>query len=282
MARRRRWTIGVAASGGLALATLLAGAPGASGQEAAQAPAPAAEAEEPLIDPKAVDPVKRMVATITGAKQLSFTVEQSYDVIQADGEAIEFGSRSEQTMRRPDRMRVERWDRSGRHLQAFFDGQAVTVYDDGPNVYATADRPGTTEQLVEFLRDDVGLRLPLADLFDPDLAKILVDNVIAARYVDVQTVEEHPCDHVALRTREGVGIQLWIRQGDPAVPERMVINFERARGRPEFQASFTKWNLSARTPERLFAFKAPKGATRVPFVLSERRAAAEAAQEGAQ
>lgn len=272
------------AAGSLMLAVLLAGAPGASGEEPAPAPAPeaAAEAAESLVDPKAVEPVKRMVATLTGAQQLSFTVEQSYDVIQADGEAIEFGSRSEQTIRRPDRLRVERWDRNGRHLQAFFDGKEVTVYDDGPNVYATAERTGTTEQLTDFLRDDVGLRLPLADLFDPDLAKILIDNVIAARYVDVQTVAEHPCDHVALRTREGVGIQLWIRQDDPAVPERFVINFELARGRPQFRASFTEWNLSPRTPDRLFAFEAPKGAARVPFALSERRAAAEAAQEGSE
>ncbi|MEB2344080.1 MAG: DUF2092 domain-containing protein [Deltaproteobacteria bacterium] len=287
MSTRWRSEIGVAAAGGLMLAALLAGAPGARGQEPAPAPAPAPEAaaaepEEPLIDPEAVEPVQRMVATLTGAKQLSFTVEQSYDVIQADGEAIEFGSRSEQTIRRPDRMRVERWDRTGRHLQAFYDGRAVTVYDDGPNVYASAERSGTLDQLTDFLRDDVGLRLPLADLFGEDLAQVLVDNVIAARHVDVQTVEDRPCDHVALRTREGVGIQLWIRQGDPAVPERIVINFELARGRPQFRASFTDWNLSPRTPDRLFAFEAPRGATRVPFVLPERGAAASAAQEGGQ
>jgi hypothetical protein len=273
-------------TGSLALAALLAGVPGASGQDPApaqaQAPAPAAEAEEPLIDPKAVDPVRDLVETLTGAKQMSFTVTQNYDVIQADGEAIEFGSRSSHTIRRPDRMRVERWDRSGRHLEAFYDGKMVTVYDDGPNVYASAERTGTLDQLTDFLRDDVGLRLPLADLFGEDLRQVLLDNVIAARHVDVQTIEKHPCDHVALRTREGVGIQLWIRQDDPEVPERIVINFENARGRPQYAATFTEWDLSPRTPDRMFAFKPPKGATRVPFVLPERVATAQPEQEDAQ
>lgn len=275
---RREWAIG-----GLALALLLAGAPRASAQRAPAEPAAAARpAEEPLVDPKALEPVKRMVATLTGAKQISFTVDQSYDVIQADGEAIEFGSRSEETIRRPDRLRVERWDRGGRHLKALYDGKAITVFDDGPNVYATAERTGTLDQLVDFLRNDIGLRLPLADLLDEDLGKILVDNVIAARWVDVQTLNEVATDHVALRTREGAGIQLWIRQGEHAVPERMAVNFERARGRPQFRASFTEWNLSARTPDRIFAFEPPRDATRVPFVLPTRGATAESAQEGGQ
>jgi len=279
--KRSEWRIG-----GLALALLLAGAPGARAQDApaepAAEPAPAAAPEEPLIDPKAVEPVRRMVETLTGSKQLSFTVEQEYDVIQVDGESVEFGSRSEQTIRRPDRMRIERWDRSGRHLQAFYDGTTVTVYDDGPNVFASAERTGTIDQLTDFLRDDVGLRLPLADLFGEDLRQVLLDNVIAARHIDVQTVEKHANDHVALRTREGVGIQLWIRQGEHAVPERIIINFERARGRPAFRASFTNWSLSPRTPDGLFEFEPPRGATQIPFVLPRRAEAAQSTQEGEQ
>lgn len=239
-----------------------------------------ASAEEPLVDPDAVEPVRRMVETLTGAKQLAFTVEQEYDAIQDDDEAIEFGSRSEHVIRRPDRLRIERWDRSGRHLQACYDGRTVTVYDDGPNVFASAERSGSLDQLTDFLRDEVGLRLPLADLFGEDLRQVLLDNVIAARHVDVQTIEKRPCDHVALRTREGVGIQLWIRQGSQAVPERIVVNFERARGRPQFRATFTDWNLSPRTPDRLFAFDPPSEARQVPFVLPRRGEAVGAVQEG--
>jgi hypothetical protein len=279
--KRSEWRIG-----GLVLALLLAGASGARAQDApaepAAEPAPAAAAEEPLIDPKAVEPVRRMVETLTGSKQLSFTVEQQYDVIQYDGESIEFGSLSEYTIRRPDRMRIERWDRGGRHLQAFYDGATVTVYDDGPKVFASAERSGTLDQLTDFLRDDVGLSMPLANLLGEDLRNLLIENVIAARSIDVQKIEDHPCDHVALRTREGVGIQLWIRQGEHAVPERMIINFERARGRPQFRAEFTNWSLSPRTPDRLFAFDPPRGATQVPFVLPRRGEAAQSTQEGGQ
>jgi len=270
-----------------ALAIALAfgsGAEPAAAQEAAATgaaeAAPAAEAEEPLIDPAAVEPVKRMVATLTGAERFSFTVDKSYDAIQFDGETIEFGGRQEQTIRRPDRVRVESWDRDGRHLQTFYDGKAVTVYDDRNKAFARAERTGDIDQLIDFLRDDVGLRMPLADLFASDLGKILVDNVIAARSIGVETIGEASYDHVALRSREGVGLQLWIRQGKEAVPARMVITFERVRGRPQFRATFSDWDLSPRAPDRLFAFEPPKGTTSVPFLLPKRGTAATPAEEG--
>jgi hypothetical protein len=237
--------------------------------------------EEPLVDPKAVEPIRRMVRTLTSAERISYTVEQEYDAIQSDGEALEFGARTEETVRRPDHARVERWDRSGRHLQAFYDGKTVTVYDGAHDVYATAARTGSLDQLNDFLRDDVGLKLPLGDLLDEDLGAILLDHVIAARFADVQTIGGFECDHVALRTEEGAGIQLWIRRGEPALPQRIAINFETARGRPQFRATFTEWDLSPRTPDGLFEFEPAKDAKQVPFVLPSRRAAAAGAQEDA-
>lgn len=184
--------------------------------------------------------MRRMVQTLTGAERLAFIVEQEYDATQLDGETIEFCSRARQTIRRPDRLRVEPWDRDGRHLQAYYDGKVVTVYEQERKVFAQAERTGDIDQLVDFLRDDVGMRLPLADLLASDLARLLVDNVIAARAVGVETIDEKPCDHVALRSREGVGLQLWIRQGEQAVPERVVLTFERAAGRPQFRATFRR------------------------------------------
>jgi hypothetical protein len=259
------------------------GAGAARAQEAATGTAPAAPpapAEEPLIDPAAVEPVKRMVETLTGAERFSFAVEKSYDAIQFDGETVEFGGRQEQTVRRPDRIRVESWDRDGRHLQTFYDGKAVTVYDDRANAFARADRTGDIDQLIDFLRDDVGLRMPLADFFSANLRQILVDNVIAARPIGVEKIQDEVYDHVALRTREGVGMQLWIRQGKEALPLRLVLTFERARGRPQFRATFYDWDLSPRVPDRMFAFQPPKGARSIPFLLPKRGAAAAPAEEG--
>jgi hypothetical protein len=268
---RHRWIALTIAAGLLA--------PAAFAQEAApQATAPTEEDE--LIEPAAREAVKRMVETLTEAERMSYAYDSEYDALQDDGEILEFGRRGAVTIRRPDRLRGESWSREGRHVRYFWDGANVSIFDEGANAFATTPRSGDLDSLTDFLREDIGFKMPLADLFGSDLGPMLIENVIAARLVDEQKIGDVECDHVALRLRQGVDVQLWIAKGEEALPQRMVINFATADGRPQFRTNFTEWDLSPRVPDRMFRFDAPKGAKVVPFV-APRRAAGEA-QEGGQ
>jgi hypothetical protein len=239
------------------------------------APGTAVAEPDPLIEPAAVEPVRRMVQTLGSAERMSYQYEDEYDALQDDGEILEFGRRGAVTLRRPDRMRGESWTREGRHVRFSYDGANVSVFDETNNAYATTPRTGSLDSLTDFLREDVGFKMPLADLFGSDLGPMLIDNVVAARKIGTQTVGGFECDHVALRLRQGVDVQLWIRTDAEAVPERIVINYATADGRPQFRASLTEWDLSPRVPDRLFRFDAPKGAKSVPFVAPRRNAAAQ-------
>lgn len=246
----------------------------AAAAAAATEGAPAAGPEDPLIEPAAVEAVRKMVKTLETLQRVSYTVETDYDAIQEDGEAIEFGATIEETIRRPDHVRMERWDRNGQHVLATYDGRVVTVYDPEDGVYANTPRTGDVDSVVDFLRDDVGMKLPLADLFASDLGELLLERTVSAQYVDVQQIGDYACDHVALRSGDGIGIQFWIRQGAEALPQRVVITYERARGRPQFRANFSDWDLSPRVPDRLFVLDIPANAKLIPFVLPKRQPAA--------
>ena len=253
----------------LAIAVALSASPIAGwAQPAAPAPAP-----NPLIEPAAVEPVKRMVQLLGSTQSMSYQYEDEYDALQGDGEILEFGRRGVVTMRRPDRMRGESWSREGRHVRFYYDGAHVSVFDETRNVYATTPRTGDLDSLTDFLRDDIGFKMPLADLFGSDLGPMLIDNVIAARRIDLQKIRDFECDHVALRLRQGIDVQLWIRTGAVALPERIVINYATADGRPQFRANLTEWDLSPRVPDRSFRSDPPKGAKSVPFVAPRRNAA---------
>jgi hypothetical protein len=272
------------AAGPLALAGAIAvAAPGVRAEE--QAPAGGATAQEPaaevLIEPAAVEPVRRMVATLRDAQRLAYVAETEYDAVQEDGELIEFGGRSEATIRRPDRVAGETWSREGRHLRWAWNGKLIGVFDKEANVYASTAHTGDIDSLIDFLRDDVGVKLPLADFFGIDLGQILVDRTVEARYVGKATLGDFECDHVALRSRTRAGIQLWIRRGEEALPQRIVITFQGANGNPQFRANFTEWDLSPRARDSLFELDPPRGAKLVPFVLPKRAAKA-ASEEGAQ
>lgn len=271
-ASRRHW-IALAAA-----AALLA--PAAFAQEETAAPGSAPPDE--IVEPAARDAVKRMVDKLRTAERMSYAYDSEFDALQDDGEILEFGRRGTATIRRPDRLRGEMWTREGRHVRYYWDGANVSLFDEGANAYATTPRTGDLDSLTDFLRDEIGFKMPLADLFGTDLGPMLVENVVAARLVDQQTIGGVACDHVALRLRQGVDVQLWIRTGEEALPQRIVFNFATADGRPQFRANFTEWDLSPRVPDRMFRFAAPKGAKVVPFVAPRRAAESGTPQTGGQ
>lgn len=246
-----------------------------------QAQAEAAPAEE-LIEPAAREAVKRMVETLTGAQRLSYEYESSYDALQDDGELLEFGGSGSVTIRRPDRLRAELRHRDGRQLRMAWDGSQVIVLESSKNVYAATPRSGDLDSLIDFLREDVGMRLPTADLFKTDLREMLIANVVAARHVGNESLGEEEVDHVALRLRTGIDVQLWIRSGEHALPARLVMNFATADGRPSFRAEFREWDLDPSVRNSRFELDAPKGAKRVEFMIPRKSAAAAAVEEGAQ
>ncbi len=239
----------------------------------------AQEAAETAIEPAAHKAVERMVDTLGGAQRLSYEYESSYDAVQEDGELLEFGRRGAATIRRPDRVRGESWSREGRHLLWAWDGANVAVLDASQNVFATTPRTGDIDSLIDFLREEVGMRLPTANLFMSDLGSILVDSVVAARVIGEEQIDDVDVEHVALRLRTGIDVQLWIQTGKHAVPARLVMDFATADGRPQFRAAFRNWDLDPRTRDSLFELAAPRGARVVPFVLPPRRTETPPAQE---
>lgn len=271
-----------------ALAALLAGSwfawhAGRAEEATADAP-PAAAPEQSFADaerfePEAVAVVRRMVAALEGAKQLQVRVDEEYDAIQPDGETFSFGKTVEMTVRRPDRMRVVGTQRDGAQRVSSYDGAQITVYDAERNAFASVARSGDLDSMFDFLRDDVGMKLPLAGLFSTKLGALLLENVTTATYVDQEVLDGADCDHVSFHYGEGVGIQVWVPRAGAALPRRLIMTFEDARGRPQFRADFREWSLAPDVSDAVFAFRPPAGARAVPFVLPKRADASAAGEE---
>jgi hypothetical protein len=190
--------------------------------------------------------------------------EISYDAVQPDGQAIEYGATRTLAIRRPDHARVDAMDRGGARRTLVYDGRELTLVDHARKVYASVPRSGDLDATLAYLQDELRVPTPLADLLSKDLARMLTERSESVRWVDEQTIDGVACDHLALR-REGVGIQLWVaREGDP-VPRRVVITYERERGRPQLRADLRDWDLSPRLRDSLFEFRPAAGAERIVF-----------------
>jgi hypothetical protein len=250
---------------GLVAASLALGVAGsvATSRAAEKKAAPASAAAAPSVDPRATEVVQRMAEKIAGAERFQFGGEVAWDVVQADGQTLEFGATREVVLQRPDRLRVDIDLREGGKRRLLYDGKQIVLEDVAQNVYAVAPRTGPVDEMVEFVAGRLGIPVALSEFLSPDLPKLLGEKLDSASFVGEATIDGERCDHVALRN-ELAGMQLWIGQDD-SLPRRITITYEHEEGRPQFRARLTGWDLSPKIKDSMFAFEPPKGAEKIAF-----------------
>ena len=208
--------------------------------------------------------VKRMADFLSQAQRFSVTADIGFDAVQDNGQKIEYGETRKILLSRPDHLRIEETKRDGSKSGLLFDGKEITVFHVKENVYAVEPKAGTVDEAITYFVNDLDMRLPLAQLLNSNLSKMLPEQVREAAYVEQSSIAGVPCDHIALRGDQ-TDMQLWIAQGDKPLPQRAVITYKREDGRPQFWANFTKWNLSPRVRNSMFTFTPPKGAVKIAF-----------------
>jgi hypothetical protein len=264
----RRDTMGIGSCRVGALASVVLACALTFGSQAwAEDPAPSAPAVReapPEIEPEVVEELRRAAELLANAKKLSVKAEVGYDVVQRDGQKIEFGSTRRILVRRPDHVVAEAEGRDGSQKRLFFDGQTLTFFDVGEEAYAVAPKPGDLDAAIDYLVNELGTPFPLSDLLRSDFAERVTNGLISARFAAEETLAGVPCDHLALR-KQGADIQVWVENGERALIRRVVITYRDAPGEPQFWANLSDWNFAPDVSESRFAFSAPKGAEKIPF-----------------
>jgi hypothetical protein len=225
-------------------------------------PTPSTAAAE--RDAQAMAMLKRMADFLSQAQRLNVMVDIGFDVVQDSGEKLEFGETRQFLIRRPDHARIDITKRDGATSGFIFDGQEIAVFNTRENVYATAAKPGTLDEAIDYFINDLDMRFPLAQLFSTQLAESLAANVRSAYNVGPERIMGVPCEHLTFRGDQA-DLQLWVAQGDQPLPCRMVITYKTAEGQPQFWAQFSDWNLSPGVSDAQFTFTPPEGAAKIAF-----------------
>ena len=221
-------------------------------------------AANPDSEEKAIAVLKRTATFLAQAQRFSVTIDAGFDAVQESGQKIEFGETRQVVLRRPDHFRIDATKRDGAKSTLLFDGKDLTIFHVQENVYAAAAKPGSADEAIAYFVNDLGMRLPLAELLNSHLDKVFLEQVRVANYVESSSIAGVPCDHLALRGAEA-DLQLWVAQGQQPLPRRLVITYKHADGRPQFWAQLSDWNLAPEVPDALFVFTPPKGATKIAF-----------------
>lgn len=207
--------------------------------------------------------LKAMSGFLAARPALSYEAEVGWDAMQVTGQRLEFGSRRVTTVRRPDRARIEAVRRDGETSTTYFDGQHIWVDLPEAAAYVSIEKPGSLDDAIDYLTDDLEVPVPLGDLVNADLYAAVSPRIVSGFWVGESVLGGTRCDHVAFRL-DTADAQLWIEQGERPVPHRIVITYKGAPGTPQFWARISNWNFAPDVSDARFAYTPPDGAERIP------------------
>jgi hypothetical protein len=225
--------------------------------------------------------LQRMAEHLAAAERLTVTLDIAYDAVQRDGQKLEFGETRRVALVRPDRLRIDAVRRDGERRGLVYDGKQIAAFDLDQKVYASVPKEGSLDEALDYMVNDLQLRVPLSELFSGRLVQTLSERLDEVSYVEASSVGGATCDHVAGRGDE-VDVQAWVQQGDQPLPRRVVITYRDARGEPQFRADLRDWDLAPALDDAIFSFTPAPDAERVPVAApAAAGAAAGAAQPAA-
>jgi hypothetical protein len=192
------------------------------------------------------------------------TCRSSYDVLQDSGQKLEFLEMRELALQRPDRLRVRQLGSDGNEDLLVFDGKHITLFNEKAGVYAQAPQPGSLDDAIVYFVRDLKMRLPLARLFTNRSSDELARRLQSVDYIERTELLPVPTDHIAGRVGD-VDVQLWIAEGERALPMRVVLTYVDEPGQPQYRADFQDWKTAAPGGADTFRFTPPAGARRIVF-----------------
>ena len=238
---------------------------------AASIDAPAGVA--PIIDDSAVAVLKEMTGTLAGLAEFAVTLETGFDVLQPNGQKVEFGSRRSASIRRPDKARFAYQQRSGIVGEIVLDGSEIWAYEKNQNVYASIPQEGDLDASLDFIVNELGIPVPISDFLAEDPSVALAEGVLEAQNLGPSTIDNQPSQHIALR-KAGVDYQIWIADANQ-LPVRLVITYIDEPGQPQFWVQFLEWVTTVSSDDAVFEFSPPEDAERIRFATFDSSVAEE-------
>ena len=220
-------------------------------------------AQSDAIDPEAVKLLRRSTDYVAGLKEFRVDVSSAIEAVVSTGEKLQFDSHVVSTVRRPDKLRVERVGEIVNQI-FYYDGTSLSVSFPDARYHASVAAPATIEATLDFARDQLDVIAPGADLMYKNAFDRLTDGLTSAYVVGEAVVGGVRCDHLAFRNPE-VDWQIWIERGAKPLPRKLVITSKKMPQSPQFIAVMNKWDTAPKISDALFSFTPVKGSRKVEW-----------------
>ena len=173
------------------------------------------------INPDADEILQSMSKFLAGTQSFSVDADISNEVINLDGQKLQFNNRSTMLIDRPSRLHVTR---KGRFVDAdiVYDGTKLTIYGKNLNAYVQKDLPGTIDDVIAGIESQTRFSAPGADLILSDPYAALISGVVNSGYYGTAYMGGVETHHLGFLNAK-VDLQLWVIAGDVTLPMKYVI-----------------------------------------------------------
>lgn len=213
-------------------------------------------------DPAAMAALDRMGAALAKKMEVNVHADITAEDVLISGQKLQYGGTVDILARRPNNLRMSlRMGPSSREL--YYDGKTLTMDAPTLKMYASTAAPPTIKEMLQMAQDQYDLEVPLADLFMWSARPDFAAQVTSAFPAGKESIGGFNCEHYALRHKD-VDWQVWIREGENALPCKLVITMTHDPAMPQFSAVY-RWSDEPPPGPDAFAFKAPADASPITF-----------------
>ncbi|MHC4592144.1 MAG: DUF6515 family protein, partial [Planctomycetota bacterium] len=204
---------------------------------------PAAEAAPEEADSEnPFELLSQMSDFLAQATEFSFDASETIDGVLDSGQSVQLSARRKFLARRPDGIYAEaKGDHANRKV--WYDGDKIFVLDVAENVYGSVEAPDTIDGTLDFVAEEYGVTVPLADLLHGNFYEATAAEAETGRYVGINTAGYVPCHHLAFEGASAAW-QIWISVDDRPLPRKLVIAEKDSPSQPRYTATMENWIMS--------------------------------------
>jgi hypothetical protein len=225
---------------------------------------PQVQAQTARVDPVATQTLQRMTDYLGSLKQFSLHTQNTLEDMLDSGQRIDIDVSANVIISRPNKLVAER---KGDLLdQAFYyNGKTLTLYNPSDQVFASEPAPPSIEEMLDYVRESLGLIIPAADLIYRNAYPLLIQGVTSATVVGKTVISGVTCDHLAFRRRD-VDFQVWVAVGDQPLPCKYVVTDTGTDAMLSISTVTSDWNVAPAAADDSFNFVPPEGSMGIMFM----------------
>lgn len=198
---------------------------------------------------------------------LKFTTRTAEDVGLADNFFIKEFKSAEFIFQGPNKL-AGKVNRNGSDHFYFYNGSQLVYYSMEGNFYTAADAPATTLEMLDWVDEEFGVSLVLADFLYPDFSQSLIESMDYIEYLGSTALDGRQVLHIGT-ANESMTVQLWISQDLEMKPVKVVLTYLGEPYARQTEVSFDSWEENQTYPNSVFEFLPPPNSKQISWTKKD-------------